>query len=250
MPFACPTVYDEILKWSKSRPLWQRDALRRLIVNGSLGPGDIDDIFLLCKIANDLEDASRYELVPIPLDESHICPDAGSGEAVRLTQISDVANVNAITSPEPLTFGESGLTIIYGDNGAGKSGYVRILKNVCRAREVNKKILSNVFESGEGKVPSAKISFKTAASDNVFDWQKDCQAPPELTCINVFDSGCASLYVNEDNRIVYMPLGLDIFDKLVKVCDTIKARLAAEREKFPSALETLPAEHEETTAGK
>jgi energy-coupling factor transporter ATP-binding protein EcfA2 len=250
MPFACPTVYDEILKWSKSRPLWQRDALRRLIVNGSLGPGDIDDIFLLCKIANGLEDASKYELVPIPLGESHICPDAGSGEAVRLTQISDVANVNAITSPEPLTFGESGLTIIYGDNGAGKSGYVRILKNVCRAREVNKKMLSNVFESGEGKVPSAKISFKTAAIDNVFDWQKDCQAPAELTCINVFDSGCASLYVNEDNRIVYMPLGLDIFDKLVKACDTVKTRLAAEREKFPSVLETLPAEHEETAAGK
>jgi energy-coupling factor transporter ATP-binding protein EcfA2 len=214
-----------------------------------LQPSDIDEIFLLCKIAHGIEDGSKYNVAVIPLDENHICSDAGSGEAVRLTQISDVANVNAITSPKPLAFGDSGLTIIYGDNGAGKSGYVRILKNVCRAREANKKILSNVFETGEDRVPSAKISFKTAAFDNIFDWEKDCKGPAELTCINVFDSGCASLYVSEDNRIVYVPLGLDVFDKLVKACDAVKARLIAEREKFPSVLETLPVEHENTAAG-
>lgn len=249
MPSACVSVYDEILKWSKGRPDWQRDALRRLVVKGSLQPSDVDEILLLCKIAHGIEDGSKYNATVIPLDESHICRDGGSGEAVRLTQISDVTNVNAITSPKPLALGDSGLTIIYGDNGAGKSGYVRVLKNVCRAREVNKRILSNVFESGEGRVPSAKISFKTDAFDYSFDWKKDCQGPAELTCINVFDSGCASLYVNEDNRIVYMPLGLDIFDKLVKACDSLKAKLAAEREKLPSVIETLPAEHENTAAG-
>ncbi len=249
MPFACLTVYDEILRWSRSRPPWQRDALRRLIVNGSLGPGDIDDIFLLCKIANGLEDGSKYDLVPIPLDESHICPDAGSGQAVRLTQISDVANVNAITSSKPLAFGDSGLTIIYGDNGSGKSGYVRILKSVCHVRKADPKILPNVFTADEKKIPSANISFKTGELANTFRWEKDKQGPADLACINVFDSGCASVYVNEDNRIVYMPLGLDIFDKLVKACDSVKAKLAAEREKFPSVIETLPAEHENTAVG-
>jgi energy-coupling factor transporter ATP-binding protein EcfA2 len=250
VPFSCPTVYDEILKWSYGRPEWQRDVLRRLLLNSSLGPDDIDEIFLLCKIVYGIEDGSEHNVAAIPLNESHICPDSGTGEAVRLTGIADVTNVNAITSSGPLTFGDSGLTIIYGDNGAGKSGYVRILKNLCRTREVDKKILSNVFESGEGRVPSAKIFFKTGAFDNVLEWEKDRQSPAELTCINMFDSGCASLYVNEDNRVVYMPLGLDIFDKLVKACDTIKARLAAEMEKIPSVLETLPMEHAETTVGK
>ena len=33
--------------------------------------------------------------------------------------------MNAISSDKPLTFEEHGLTIIYGDNGSGKSGYAR-----------------------------------------------------------------------------------------------------------------------------
>jgi hypothetical protein len=39
------TVLEQILEWSKDRPAWQRDALRRLVVNGELkcrkeGPAD------------------------------------------------------------------------------------------------------------------------------------------------------------------------------------------------------------------
>ena len=66
----------------------------------------------------------------------------------------------------------------------------------------------------------------------------------------MFDSGCASVYVNEDNRIVYMPLGLDIFDKLAKVCDAIRTRLVAEKDKLASSLDRLPIDHEDTAIGK
>jgi len=250
MPFACPTVYDEILKWSKSRPPWQRDALRRLVVNGSLRPGDIDDIFLLCKIAHGLEDASKYKVAATPLDESHLCHDAQLGNPVMLTGISDVSNVNAIASDNPCSFNESGITVIYGDNGAGKSGYVRILKSVCRAREVGQKILPNVFAADEGKVSSANISFKAGDTSCTFPWEKDKEGPADLSCVNVFDSGCASVYVNEDNRIVYMPLGLDVFDKLAKACDAIKVKLVAEKEKIVSTLDKLPQEYDNTAIGK
>ena len=42
--------------------------------------------------------------------------------------------MNALKEGERLTFGKTGLTVVYGDNGSGKSGYARILKKVCRAR--------------------------------------------------------------------------------------------------------------------
>jgi hypothetical protein len=29
-------VLQEILEWSQGRPMWQRDALRRLVLNGEL----------------------------------------------------------------------------------------------------------------------------------------------------------------------------------------------------------------------
>ena len=45
-----------------------------------------------------------------------------------------VRHVNALAPDQRLTLHRVGLTIIYGDNGSGKSGYARILKKVCRAR--------------------------------------------------------------------------------------------------------------------
>lgn len=250
MAFACISVYDEILKWSKGRPAWQRDALRRLVFNARLEENDVDELLLLCKISHGITEPPSPEKVPIPLDETHICSDEEIGNPVAITAISQVNNVNAIVSPNPLTFKEKGLTIIYGDNGAGKSGYVRILKDVCRARFVDKRILPNVFQSGPGGLPSAKIFYKNGTTDRDFEWKKDKAAPPELVCINVFDSSCAAVYVDKENKIVYMPLGLDVFDKLAKACDNIKAKLVLEKEKLSSVLEMFPFDYEGTEAGK
>ncbi len=41
--------------------------------------------------------------------------------------------VNALAEDQTLKFGPN-LTVIYGDNAAGKAGYIRILKSACRAR--------------------------------------------------------------------------------------------------------------------
>jgi hypothetical protein len=43
------TVLQEILEWSYDRPVWQRDALRRLVLNGELSDNDIDVLTEICK---------------------------------------------------------------------------------------------------------------------------------------------------------------------------------------------------------
>jgi hypothetical protein len=250
VPTACPSVYDEILEWSFSRPLWQRDALRRLILNGKLDKRDVDEILLFCKIAHGILEVPDPSFVPVPLAGTHICPESAIGEPVILTSISGVDNVNAIFSNNPLTFGETGLTMIYGDNGAGKSGYVRILKNMCRARGLDKEILPNVFATDTNRHPRAKVEFKCGESPCMLDWEKNIQGPSELLCVNVFDSDCASVYVNSENEVAYMPLGLDVFDKLSKACDTIKLVLSEEKEKLVSRLEIIPFEYEGTLAAE
>ncbi|MBI4239125.1 MAG: hypothetical protein HY696_12030 [Deltaproteobacteria bacterium] len=35
------TVLEELVEWSQDRPAWQRDALRRLVLNGDLSDDDI-----------------------------------------------------------------------------------------------------------------------------------------------------------------------------------------------------------------
>ena len=52
--------------------------------------------------------------------------------------------MTALAREQTLEFQPAGLTVIYGDNASGKSGYARILKKVCRARAAEKPILPNV----------------------------------------------------------------------------------------------------------
>jgi ABC-type cobalamin/Fe3+-siderophores transport system ATPase subunit len=247
----CLSVYDEILNWSisSSRPAWQRDALRRLVVNGALTEEDIEETLLLIKAAYGIIGPSQISIAPIPLDPIHICPDSAADQPVSLSSISDVCNVNAICSGKPLTFNENGMTIVYGENGTGKSGYVRILKALCRARTADNKIFPNVFSDDYQKPKSACVNYKHGASGIPFVMEEGKPAPQELSCINVFDMGCASLYVNDESKIVYMPLGLDVFDKLVKACDKISASLDKEKRQHPSELPPLPPEYLTTTSG-
>ena len=58
--------------------------------------------------------------------------------AVILKNIRDVQHINILAPNQSLTFRGDGLTVVYGDNGSGKSGYARILKKVCRARIAGK----------------------------------------------------------------------------------------------------------------
>ena len=69
-----------------------------------------------------------------PLAEGHISARQTGAPAVSLKSMRGVQNVNALVEDQSLTFIPKGVTIIYGDNGAGKSGYVRVLKRACRAR--------------------------------------------------------------------------------------------------------------------
>jgi hypothetical protein len=42
-------VLQEILTWSKGRPNWRRDGLRRLVMNGELTEKDVRDLADICK---------------------------------------------------------------------------------------------------------------------------------------------------------------------------------------------------------
>lgn len=48
------SVLGEILEWSKDRPPWQRDALRRLVTGVEITDAVIDELKELCKLHHGL----------------------------------------------------------------------------------------------------------------------------------------------------------------------------------------------------
>ena len=124
-------VAQEILEWSLTLPMWQRDALRRIMTSAVLSQTDEEDLFALARA--EYRSNSSGAVTAVPLAPEHLPVESDAPEALVLTAIHDVSNVNALASEQVLEFAADGLTVVYGENAAGKSGYSRILKRACRA---------------------------------------------------------------------------------------------------------------------
>ena len=215
-------VLQEILIWSAERPTWQRDALRRLVLNGDLSDDDSRELTEVCK-----GDHGLIEKVEIkPLAKEHVPDRDGAVAAVSLDSIFHHKGVNALAEDQTLKFAP-GLTIVYGDNGAGKTGYIRILKQACRARG-QEEILGNVVSGVAPPKPVVNIKYKVGDETTVREWVGG-DADEFISRVSVFDTQCAAVYLNERTDVAFLPFGLDLFDKLVKACRAVRSRLESEQ---------------------
>ena len=87
-------------------------------------------------------------------------PAESTGDQVKLVGVRDVKNVNRLRSDERLTFGADGVTVVFGFNGSGKSGYARLIKQMVRTRH-REEILPDVFG---GQQPSRMMSHSRLSS--------------------------------------------------------------------------------------
>src|SRR5690606_18996863 len=118
----------------------------------------------VCKSAHGLADQQETA----PLATEHV-PDTTAGAApVSLVSIFHHRGVNALAENQTLNFAP-GLTVVYGDNGAGKTGYIRILKGACRARG-QEQILGNVASGTAPLAPVVAIKYKIGAEPEPREW--------------------------------------------------------------------------------
>lgn len=208
----------DIVKWSEENCAWQRDALRRLY-SGPITKTDLDELTAICR-------GEKSDVEPLTLD--HIRDPKSAEKAVSLLGVHGVENVNALAPGQRLTFDKTGMTVIYGDNGAGKSGYIRILKKVCRARSPkNEKIEQNVYTAKPG-LPRACINFSIETQNHEVPWEQGKAAHPALSSVSVFDSRTANVHVDETNNVAYTPLPMRLLEELADLCRQVKETLAAE----------------------
>src|ERR1039458_2217108 len=244
------SALKDILNWSKTSPQWQRDALRRLLQQGKLSDADFIDLTKLCKCAHGLTTAEDIVPAAIPLAEEHLPADVQDDSPVVLASVQNVQNVNIISTKLPLVFGTSGLSIVYGDNATGKSGYARILKLACRARSKPKRILPDVFSKVATGPSEAVIGFKVGDKDDSYHWKDGKGGSAILASVSVFDSACALQYVQEANDVAFRPFGLDLLDRLASACGRIKASFEQERIALTIAAKDFTELQGQTVVGK
>lgn len=207
-----------IVTWSVDSPGWQRDALRRLAAGNPITGAEIDELVAICK----------GEAAANPVTADNFRDPARVQGPVNLRRVHSVDHVNALASDQRLAFHPIGLTIIYGDNGSGKSGYSRILKKACRARTPNREdIIPDIYEVAPG-VPTATIDYTIGTAEHSCVWRLGTPGDAPLTAVSVFDSRCANIHVEETNDLAYTPFPLKLLASLAQLCKSVKDKLAGE----------------------
>ena len=236
------TILDELLDWSAGRPAWQRDALRRLVLKGELSDQDVRELANVCKAAHGLvEQVDTHQLA-----KADVPTRGGSSASVSLTSIFHHRGVNALAEGQTLTFAPN-LTVVYGDNAAGKTGYIRILKSACRARG-REEILGNVVSGVSPLSPVVAIKYRVGDEEDVREWAGEGE-DEFISRVSVFDAQSAAVYLTERTDVAFRPFGLDLFDKLVQACKAIRVQLERERRSLtPSGIAELQSKVAEGTS--
>ena len=225
------SALELIIEWTKEDLYeWQSDAVRRLLTQDELSHTDEKEILKLLKAKHGLLNQDESAIKAIPLEKGHISGAPKVAEKITLKTMANLENVNALPDGSKLPFGHSGLTIIYGENATGKSGYARVLKRACGARDTKERILPNVFK--DCFPPNAKASFKISVNngpDKIVDWEDGANGPDILTNISVFDAKCARVIIDENNETSYLPYGTYVFEDLVSLMKKLREQLQKEK---------------------
>lgn len=227
-----PGAISLLKNWFEKAEKWQKDLFCRLWHGDDDTERLISRAFSLAK-AEYLGETGKFAPsvdfpTEIKLSSSEGCP-------VILKSISEVQDVGALAPTKPLEFGNN-LTIVYGENGCGKSSYVRILKSAVSPKN-SVEILGNIYKEGEAK-PRATLTYSDDGSERNIPWRPNLDSNCPL---NIYDSSVAKRFVEEKNEVVYEPQALSMLSAMAKVYEGVKEKFE-DLKKENSALMTKPDE--------
>ena len=242
-------ILGKIIEWANQElDPWKRQAVRMLLTQDSIDDNDENNLFLMLKEAYSLPCDGKSNLSDDLLKAEEISGSNEQGHVIVLRQINEINGVNAIPAGSSISFANSGMTVIYGENGAGKSGYFRVFKKACFARDEKERIYGNVFLSTPQVTPEAVFKLDIDNNETSIKWVDTKQKPEILGNICVFDNKCARVIIDEKNSVSYLPYGADVFQKIVALTQKFKMKLDHDKPKLSKPeISDMP---ETTKAGK
>lgn len=205
--------------WANGTQEWVRSVVRRVLeASGPLGQSDIEAVYQLFRQEN------GFDARVLP-DEPPISTGAGTGDdeqPLRVTSLSEVSGVNAL-SPGAVIEPHDGLTVLYGENGTGKTGYSRVFKTLAASRTADP-ILGNVDAPAPGAHPSAKLAYTLGGDARTYEWSGASGVAP-FSRMSIFDSRSVEIHVDSDLDYVYVPTVLTLFQHAVSAVQAVEARI-------------------------
>ncbi len=219
----------ELLNWINEMPQWFRKATMSYYTNGTVTDEEITKLADEC--IDETDDFVVENINIINRDDS---------KNYVITSLDNIEGVNALEPRTPLQFGKDGITVVYGLNGAGKSGYIRIFKMITGAK-YREEIKNNIYSRKTIK-PKATITIENnLGNDKVFDCDlKEAGQHYELRNIDIFDTKVSNAYINDKKEAEYEPWVFGYLSYMAEVSGRIKKELDQREEKIVMQQITIP----------
>ena len=225
-----------IVAWSRQRPQWQQIMLQEAAEGRLLSDEALEEL-IDAVVAGKRLKASGLEI-------EHLVASASDAPPVSLASVSEPSHVNALSSAKPLTFPGDGITIVYGDNGSGKSGYARLLKRLARSRH-SETVLTDVFRDTPGPEPTAKLGLRIGEEVHEVSWPDPKR--PELQRMLFYDNACGNTYIANEADFPYRPYALFVMDGLIEACGRMRRLIETKLHENAGRARQIPRATEEAS---
>ncbi len=231
------TIGEEIVVWASGRPPWQQTALCGIAAGREVDEAALDVLVAQVKAGEGGGEILTEEEIPV----------AGPGAAkIELVSVAELKNVNALVAAQDLSFGVGGLTVVYGDNGSGKSGYARLIKSAVGSLH-SEPVHGDVFGTDPEGPQQAQINYRSGGEERPSSQWPEAVAA-ELGAVSFYDEACGEAYLRKESELGYRPSALGLLDGLIALCDRVAARLDVELNDNAARVKPLPTPPEDTSA--
>lgn len=212
------TLETEVKKFANGLPYWAKFLAEKILSGNLVADNDIDTSYSY--LLEQLKLKEETEKPEIAIDYN--AANAGNYKSdLLLTKLENVEGVNALTENQTIEFCPN-LTIIYGANGSGKSGYIRLLKNVFYSK-APETILSNIHIENGHKAVSAKFTFKSNNIESPLEFADKDNA--EFEQFAVFDGKSVLSHLENKNEFEFRPSGLSFFADYTNAINRVEQKL-------------------------
>ena len=212
------TLETEVKKFADGLPYWAKFLAEKILSGNTISDNDIDTSYSYLLEQLKLKDKTENPEISI----NYNAENSGNYKPdLLLSKLENVEGVNALTENQTIDFSPN-LTIVYGANGSGKSGYVRLLKKVFYSKS-QEEILQNVHLENGHKPVNAKFTFKSKNIENSLEFADKDNA--EFEQFAVFDGNSVLKHLENKNEFEFRPAGLSFFAEYTSAIIRVEEKL-------------------------
>lgn len=198
---------------------WRVHILNKVITKCSYeSPQLLEDVLRIIK--------SKQKLEKVPERDGENIEE----KMLVINEINAPRNINALSSDVRFSLGKN-LNVFYGENGSGKSSYVRMFRKLADnyfTSEKDLSIIPNIYKEesiGEPFLQTVEVTY--ALGEDLKSEVVDINLKhPELCKINVFDSESVIPLINSDLTFSILPKGFENFQIISDILDSLRNEIS------------------------